>query len=122
MLPVLFSTTLSALPITAKTMHDDATSKDVPCLTRLFRSTMFSPSLKDNQFCMAAGVVLSANGHALCVNLSINRPLSWHVLHIVPRSASRCTCAEHQSGPPNWIARCAAWLEPAITVLVAGGL
>ena len=50
--------------------------------------------------CMPGGVVLSGNGQALCVNLSVRKPLSWHVVHSVPCSASRCTCAEHQSGPP----------------------
>jgi hypothetical protein len=52
------------------------------------------------QFCCPGGVLLVGNGHTLASNFSISNPLSWHVVHKVPRDASKCTCAEHQSGPP----------------------
>src|SRR5262245_47276265 len=74
------------------------------------------------QFCMPGGVVDSANGQALCVNLRLSRPLSWHVVHNVPCDASMCTCALHQSGPPATHPPPRLWFEPGLAVVVPGGL
>jgi hypothetical protein len=76
----------------------------------------------NDQFCLPDGVELSGNGHTPFVNLSISIPLSWHVLHTVPVSRSRCTCAEHQSGPPARHCAVVKWLDPGLGVVVPGGL
>ena len=69
------------------------------------------------QFCCPGGVLLSGKGHTPFLNLSASTPLSWHVVHTVPRLASRCACAEHQSGPPALQLLPSAWLEPELGVV-----
>jgi hypothetical protein len=101
----------------SKGCHDQRLQNDGPNIVRA--AHLNRPK---DQFCLPGGVELSGNGHTPFVNLSISIPLSWHVLHTVPVSRSRCTCAEHQSGPPARHCPMEKWLDPGLGVVVPVGL